>query len=71
SMKEVPGEGDKFDFESGKAFMNVFNNVPVAENLEAKGYNDRHSPCDVEYVQLARQVALKRVYVVRVADKDG
>lgn len=44
-VKEVPGKGIKFSPEAGKAFANIFGNVPVdSNNLRTKGYSDRLLP---------------------------
>ncbi|CAG8806214.1 25959_t:CDS:2, partial [Gigaspora rosea] len=88
-VKKVPREGIKFGPEAGKAFADLFGNVPVdSNNFGNKGIHvikrEYNEWCktgllldkalftgDIEYVQLARQVAFEKAYVVRVADEDA
>ncbi|RIB22037.1 hypothetical protein C2G38_2174937 [Gigaspora rosea] len=77
----------KANVDAGQAFANIFGSLPSDNGNPYAKMGDNFPPWtssvagllldkalltgQVEYVHLARQVALERAYVVRVADEDG
>ncbi|CAG8780048.1 6175_t:CDS:2 [Gigaspora margarita] len=60
-------KNSKFNFET---FLDRFGNIPSDDTVDTS-LDKAILSGEVEYVYMARQVALERAYIVRVADEDG